>query len=61
MPLLLAALFCHGTVGSFTGGPACHELSHRGAQPRVRIDLLHVFRFALARLGADHPPLSRGG
>ncbi|MDA0578533.1 MAG: fatty acid desaturase [Verrucomicrobia bacterium] len=28
VPLLLAALFAHGTVGSFTGGTACHELSH---------------------------------
>ncbi|MFZ4695303.1 MAG: fatty acid desaturase [Verrucomicrobiia bacterium] len=29
MPLLLAALFAHGTVGSFLGGTACHELSHK--------------------------------
>ena len=27
-PLLLAALFAHGTVGSFFGGTACHELCH---------------------------------
>ena len=26
VPLLLAALFAHGTVGSFLGGTACHEL-----------------------------------
>ena len=29
LPLLLAALFVHGTVGSFLGGTACHELSHK--------------------------------
>ncbi len=29
VPLLLAALFAHGTVGSFLGGTACHELSHK--------------------------------
>lgn len=29
VPLLLAALFAHGTVGSFLGGIACHELSHK--------------------------------
>jgi len=29
VPLLLAALFVHGTVGSFLGGTACHELSHK--------------------------------
>ena len=28
-PVLLAALFVHGTVGSFLGGTACHELSHK--------------------------------
>jgi len=28
-PLLLVALFAHGTVGSFVGGAACHELSHK--------------------------------
>src|SRR5471032_2438751 len=28
VPLLLVALFAHGTVGAFTGGTACHELSH---------------------------------
>jgi len=25
----MAALFAHGTVGSFLGGTACHELSHK--------------------------------
>jgi len=29
VPLLLAALFVHGTVGSFIGGAPCHELSHK--------------------------------
>ena len=29
VPVLLAALFVHGTVGSFLGGTACHELSHK--------------------------------
>jgi fatty acid desaturase len=29
LPVLLAALFAHGTVGSFFGGAACHELSHK--------------------------------
>jgi fatty acid desaturase len=28
-PVLLAALFVHGTVGSFLGGTACHELGHK--------------------------------
>ena len=29
VPLLLAALFAHGTVGTFMGGAACHEMSHK--------------------------------
>lgn len=29
VPLLLAALFAHGTVGAFMGGSPCHELSHK--------------------------------
>jgi fatty acid desaturase len=28
-PVLLVAMFAHGTVGSFMGGTACHELSHK--------------------------------
>jgi fatty acid desaturase len=28
VPLLVVALFLHGTIGSFMGGTACHELSH---------------------------------
>ncbi|MCG3149389.1 MAG: hypothetical protein PCFJNLEI_02850 [Verrucomicrobiae bacterium] len=29
VPLLLVTLFAHGTVGTFLGGTACHELSHK--------------------------------
>ncbi|HEX4086830.1 MAG TPA: fatty acid desaturase [Chthoniobacteraceae bacterium] len=29
VPCLIAALFTHGTVGSFMGGTACHELGHK--------------------------------
>lgn len=29
MPLLLLALFVHGTVCTFMGGASCHELMHR--------------------------------
>lgn len=29
LPLLLLALFTHGTIGSFMGGIACHELCHK--------------------------------
>jgi fatty acid desaturase len=29
IPLLLLALFVHGTIGSFLGGIACHELCHK--------------------------------
>ena len=29
VPVLLAALFVHGTIGSFMGGAACHEMSHK--------------------------------
>ena len=29
LPLLLLAVFAHGTVGSFLGGVACHELCHK--------------------------------
>jgi fatty acid desaturase len=29
VPLLFVALYLHGTVGSFMGGAACHELSHK--------------------------------
>ena len=29
VPVFLAAMFVHGTVGAFMGGTACHELSHK--------------------------------
>ena len=29
VPVLLAALFAHGTIGTFLGGAACHEMSHK--------------------------------
>lgn len=29
VPVLLVALFVHGTIGGFLGGTACHELSHK--------------------------------
>jgi len=29
VPVLLAALFAHGTIGTFLGGTACHEMSHK--------------------------------
>jgi fatty acid desaturase len=29
LPVLLLALFVHGTLGAFTGGIACHELIHK--------------------------------
>jgi fatty acid desaturase len=29
VPVLLAALFVHGTLGPFMGGVACHELAHK--------------------------------
>lgn len=29
VPVVLAALFVHGTIGVFLGGMACHELSHK--------------------------------
>jgi fatty acid desaturase len=29
VPLLYVALFAHGSVGSFMGGAACHEMSHK--------------------------------
>lgn len=47
VPLLLVALFAHGTVGSFLGGTACHELSHGTPfkSPRLNAFFLHVFAF----------------
>jgi fatty acid desaturase len=47
LPLLLAALFAHGTVGSFFGGVACHELCHRTpfATPFWNSFFLRIFAF----------------
>ncbi len=47
LPLLLVALFAHGTVGSFLGGTACHELSHGTPFKSHRLNnfFLHVFAF----------------
>jgi fatty acid desaturase len=47
VPLLLAALFAHGTVGSFLGGTACHELSHKTPFKTKSINefFLKVFAF----------------
>lgn len=47
VPLLLAALFAHGTVGSFLGGTACHELSHKTPFKTKSINdaFLRVFAF----------------
>ncbi len=45
--LLLLALFCHGTVGSFFGGVACHELCHKTpfATPFWNSFFLRVYAF----------------
>jgi len=47
VPLLLAALFAHGTVGSFLGGMACHELSHKTPfqTKAVNAMFLNIFAF----------------
>jgi fatty acid desaturase len=47
VPLLLAAMFAHGTVGSFMGGTACHELSHKTPFKTKAINefFLKVFAF----------------
>lgn len=47
VPLLLVALFVHGTVGSFLGGTACHELSHKTPFKTKSINetFLKVFAF----------------
>src|SRR4051812_9090600 len=47
VPLLLAALFAHGTVGSFIGGTACHEMSHKTPFKTKAINefFLKVFAF----------------
>jgi len=47
VPLLLGALFAHGTVGAFLGGTACHELSHKTPFKTKSINdfFLKVFAF----------------
>ena len=47
VPVLLAALFVHGTFGSFLGGTACHELSHKTPFKTKSINefFLKVFAF----------------
>ena len=47
VPLLLAALFAHGTIGSFLSGTACHELSHKTPFKTKSINefFLRVFAF----------------
>ena len=47
VPVLLAALFVHGTVGGFLGGTACHELSHKTPFKTKSINefFLKVFAF----------------
>lgn len=43
VPLLLAALFVHGNIGSFMGGTACHELSHNTVfKSRALNDFFHA-------------------
>jgi len=47
VPLLMVALFAHGTVGAFLGGTACHELSHKTPFKTKAINdfFLKVFAF----------------
>jgi fatty acid desaturase len=47
LPLLLFALFLHGTNGSFFGGIACHELCHKTpfATPFWNTFFLKIFSF----------------
>lgn len=47
LPLLLLALFVHGTNGSFFGGIACHELCHKTpfATPFWNTFFLKIFAF----------------
>jgi fatty acid desaturase len=47
VPVLLVAMFAHGTVGSFMGGTACHELSHKTPFKTKAINefFLKVFAF----------------
>ena len=45
-PLLLLALFCHGTIGGFFGA-ACHELGHKTPFRTQRLNVLfnNIFAF----------------
>ncbi|MDX6766529.1 MAG: fatty acid desaturase [Candidatus Methylacidiphilales bacterium] len=47
VPLLLVFTFCHGTVASFMGGVACHELCHKTMFRSQKLNevLLHIFAF----------------
>jgi len=47
IPVLLVALFVHGTVGGFLGGTACHELSHKTPFKTKSINefFLRIFSF----------------
>ena len=47
VPLLLVALFAHGTVGTFLGGTSCHEMSHKTPFKTKSINefFLRVFAF----------------
>lgn len=47
VPLVLLCLFLHGTNGSFFGGIACHELSHKTpfASPTLNAFFLRVYAF----------------
>ena len=47
VPVLLVALFAHGTVGSFLGGVACHEMSHKTPFKTKSINefFLRIFAF----------------
>lgn len=47
LPLLLLALFVHGTIGAFFGGIACHELCHKTpfATPFWNSFFLKVYAF----------------
>lgn len=47
LPLLLGVLFLHGTNGSFFGGCACHELSHKTpfATQSWNTFFLHLYAF----------------
>lgn len=47
VPVLCACLFLHGTIGSFLGGTACHEMSHKTPFKNKKLNefFLKVFAF----------------